>query len=270
MNDHDEGDNMKLGLDDKVALVLGGAGGLGRAIGSALAEEGARVALADIDPRALDDAVNEVGRGGRPVLGLRWDLRQLSDVETNIGRIEAEWGPVDVLVNNTGGPPPAAISTLDAQDWTRAFEAMFLPVVLTTNRVLPGMRQRGFGRVITSTSSGVISPIPTLGASNTIRSALVAWSKSLASEEAAHGITVNVAVPGRIATKRTEFLDEERARRDGLTVAEVRGLSEKRIPLGRYGQPGEYARAVAYLASEAASYTTGSVIRVDGGYISSI
>jgi 3-oxoacyl-[acyl-carrier protein] reductase len=147
---------------------------------------------------------------------------------------------------------------------------MVLPVIAITNRVLPAMRAAGWGRIITSTSSGIISPIPNLGVSNTLRSALVGWSKTLAAEEAAHGITANVLVPGRIGTARTTSLDEAHARREGLSVDEVHARSAASIPAGRYGEPDEYASAATFLTSTAASYVTGSVVRVDGGYIKSI
>lgn len=254
----------------KVALVLGGAGGLGRAIARSLAAEGARVALADIDAERLSEAVTALGRDGHEALGLPWDLGDLEQVDQNVGRIERSWGPVQILVNITGGPPPSPASGLDPSQWTEAFRSMVLPVIATTDRVLPGMREGRWGRIITSTSSGVVSPIPQLAVSNTMRSALVAWSKTLSTEEAPRGVTVNVTVPGRIATPRIDYLDERRAEHDGIPVADVRQSSHAAIPSGRYGDPAEYADTVAFLASEAASYITGSVVRVDGGYVSSI
>jgi 3-oxoacyl-[acyl-carrier protein] reductase len=132
------------------------------------------------------------------------------------------------------------------------------------------MRAKRWGRVITSASSGVIAPIPNLGVSNTLRSALVGWSKTLAREVARDGITVNVVVPGRIATDRIQFLDAEKARREGRPVDQVAAESTASIPLGRYGRPEEYADVIAFLASAQASYVTGSTVRVDGGLIPSV
>lgn len=147
---------------------------------------------------------------------------------------------------------------------------MVLSVIKITDRVLPGMRERGWGRIVTSTSSGVVAPIPNLAVSNALRLSLVGWSKSLAREVAAHGITSNIILPGRIATDRIRFLDEAKASREKRSVESVVSESTAAIPAGRYGAPEEYADAVAFLASRRASYITGSVVRVDGGYIQSI
>jgi 3-oxoacyl-[acyl-carrier protein] reductase len=147
---------------------------------------------------------------------------------------------------------------------------MVLSVIAITDRVLPGMKTRGWGRILTSTSSGVISPIPNLAISNTLRLSLVGWSKTLAREIGKDGITANIVVPGRIATARVAALDNAKARREGRSVEEVAAESQGTIPLGRYGKPGEYADVVAFLASERAAYITGSVVRVDGGMITSI
>jgi 3-oxoacyl-[acyl-carrier protein] reductase len=261
---------MDLGLTDKVALVLGGAGGLGSSIGRALASEGARVALGDRDGDGVAAVATAITEQGGQALPLAWDLSDLDQIEKHVDTIENHWGPVSVLVNNTGGPAPAPITGVDVQAWRDAFGFMVLPVIAITNRVLPAMRAAGWGRIITSTSSGIISPIPNLGVSNTLRSALVGWSKTLAAEEAAHGITANVLVPGRIGTARTTSLDEAHARREGLSVDEVHARSAASIPAGRYGEPDEYASAATFLTSTAASYVTGSVVRVDGGYIKSI
>lgn len=147
---------------------------------------------------------------------------------------------------------------------------MVVSVIAITDRVLPSMRQRKWGRIITSTSSGVVSPIPNLAISNALRLSLVGWSKTLAREVGKDGITANIILPGRIATDRIKFLDEAKAKRESRNVEDVVAESVSTIPLGRYGRPEEYAAAVAFLASESAAYITGSVIRVDGGLIASI
>jgi 3-oxoacyl-[acyl-carrier protein] reductase len=173
-------------------------------------------------------------------------------------------------VNMTGGPPPTPASGQRPEDWTRFFTSMVVSVIAITDAVLPGMRERRWGRIITNTSSGVVVPIPNLGLSNALRSSLVAWSKTLAREVGEHNITSNIVVPGRVATSRMVQLDEAKAKRERRPVVEIRAESTASIPLGRYGHPREYADVVTFLASPRASYITGSIIRVDGGLIPSI
>jgi 3-oxoacyl-[acyl-carrier protein] reductase len=201
---------------------------------------------------------------------IAFDLADVDAFEARLAKVEERVGQVEVLVNNTGGPPPSTAAGVSPTQWAEQFNAMALSVIHLTDLVIPKMRERGWGRVITSTSSGVVAPIPNLGLSNALRATLVGWSKTLAREVAPHGITVNVVIPGRIATARILELDSARAEREGKAVDEVRRASTATIPVGRYGRPEEYAAAVVFLASESAAYVTGSMLRVDGGLIPAI
>ncbi|MCK1661979.1 SDR family oxidoreductase [Bradyrhizobium sp. 151] len=261
---------MDLGLTGKTALVLGAGGGLGSAIAASLAREGAHVAAADLDVSAAELTARTVREAGRDGLALAWDLADLDVIDRHIGRIERDLGDIDILINNTGGPAPSPAAGQDSTTWSASFRSMVLSVIAITDRVLPGMRKRGWGRIITSASSGVVAPIPNLAVSNALRLSLVGWSKTLAREVARDGVTVNVTVPGRIATPRITFLDEQKAKREGRDPTEVATESTASIPVGRYGDPREYADVVTFLSSPLASYVTGSLIRIDGGLIQSV
>ncbi len=261
---------MDLGITDRTALVLGAGGGLGRAIALSLAQEGAKVAVADIHADRAEETAEMVREAGGTSLAYAWDLADLSLIEPRFAAIESEVGDVDILINNTGGPPPTTAGGQNASVWTENFKKMVLPVLAITDRAVPGMRTRKWGRIITSTSSGVLAPIPNLGISNTLRLSLVGWSKTLSTELARDGITVNIVVPGRIATRRTLFIDTQYADRLGRLHAEVEAESAATIPMARYGEPAEYADMVTFLVSARASYVTGSVVRVDGGMIPSV
>jgi 3-oxoacyl-[acyl-carrier protein] reductase len=261
---------MDFGLKGKTALVLAGGGGLGRAIAESLAHEGANIAVAGKGPDSIAATQAALVAVGVKNLGLTWDLSDLTQIDKNISKIERDLGPVDILVNNTGGPPPTTASGQDPALWSKQFEAMVLSVIATTDRVLPNMRARHWGRIITSASSGVAAPIPNLAISNALRLSLLGWSKTLSREVAKDGITVNVVLPGRIATSRIKFLDEAKAKREGRTLEEVEAENTASIPAGRLGKPVEYGDVVAFLSSERAAYITGSVVRVDGGMIPSV
>jgi 3-oxoacyl-[acyl-carrier protein] reductase len=266
---------MDLGLKGKTALVLGGGSGLGRAIALSLAAEGAHVAVAGRHMEKVQGTLDLI-RSQSPAaspgksLGLEWDLSDLAQIDPRISRVEQELGLVDVLINNTGGPPPTTAGGQDPAVWIQQFQAMVLSVIAITDRVLPNMKARKWGRILTSTSAGVVAPIPNLALSNTLRASLVGWSKTLAKEVAQDGITANIVAPGRIATDRIRVLDEARAKRENRTVEDVAAESARAIPIGRLGTPEEYGDVVAFLASERASYVTGSIIRVDGGMIPSV
>lgn len=261
---------MDLGIKGRIALILAAGGGLGSAIAVALAREGVRTAVADIDGASLEATTRRVAAVGSEPLPVVWDLGDLAALESGFKQIEDRFGPVDILVNITGGPPPSGASAVEPESWRSHFDRMVLSVMKITDRALPAMRERRWGRIITSTSSGVVAPIPGLAISNALRLSLVGWSKSLSREEAPFGITANIVVPGRIDTGRVRTLDAARAKRAGRTVESVMAESVASIPAGRYGRPEEYAAAVAFLASDAASYITGTTVRVDGGLVPTV
>jgi 3-oxoacyl-[acyl-carrier protein] reductase len=261
---------MDLKIENRVALVLGGGGGLGSAIGSSLAREGVKVAVASVTPASVEASARRIRDAGGTALALPWDLADLHSIDGHVRSIEERLGPVDILVNNTGGPPPTPVAGQDSAVWMKHFQLMVASVIAITDRVLPGMRSRKWGRIITSTSSGVEAPIPNLGLSNSLRMALVGWSKTLAREVGRDGITSNIVLPGRVLTERIRFLDEQKASREGRSAEAVAAESIAGIPAGRYGRPDEYGDVVAFLASDRAAYITGSIVRVDGGLIPSI
>ncbi|AYG61748.1 SDR family oxidoreductase [Rhizobium jaguaris] len=261
---------MDLGLKGKTALVLGAGGGLGGAIARTLAAEGSSVAVADINKEAAEKAVAEIEANDGSAMAIAWDLADLSIIASNLSVIEARFGSVDVLVNITGGPPPTLVAGQSAESWRKHFDSMVLSVIAITDAVLPKMREKRWGRIITSTSSGVVAPIPNLGLSNALRMSLLGWSKTLAGEVGRDGVTVNIVLPGRVATQRITFLDEQKAKREGRSAEDVSAQSTASIPVGRYGEPQEYADVVTFLASIRASYVTGSVLRIDGGLIASV
>lgn len=261
---------MDLGLRGKTALVLGGGRGLGKGIALALAREGARVAIAGRTAATLNQTAQEIESAGSQGLALTWDISDLSIIDTRVAEVEKVFGPVDILINNSGGPPPTPAAGQDPALWSKQFQAMVLCIIAITDRVLPRMRQRKWGRIITSASGGVIMPIPNLAISNALRLSLLGWSKTLSREVARDGITVNVVLPGRIATDRVRALDEAKATREGRTFEDVTKESKESIPIGRYGETEEYGNVVAFLAGTQASYITGSTIRVDGGAIASV
>jgi 3-oxoacyl-[acyl-carrier protein] reductase len=259
---------MDLGIRGKRALVLGASQGLGFGVASAIAAEGADVVLSSRDEQRLRAAADELARkrGVRTAI-CPCDFGSADEVEAMAQSALAAFGGIDILINNTGGPPAGDVTSIDIGTWYRQFDTMVMSLLRVTGRLLPAMRARRWGRILTIASSSVVQPIPHLGISNTLRAALVTWSKSLATEVAADGVTVNVILPGRIRTQRVEELDRLTAQRQNKSMDDIVRQSQAAIPIGRYGTIEEFGAVAAFLVSERASYVTGSSVRVDGGLI---
>jgi 3-oxoacyl-[acyl-carrier protein] reductase len=262
---------MDLGLKDRRAVVLGSTRGLGRGIAEFLAAEGAALAICgrtEGDARAVADGLKAAGAADAHGFGV--DLGDAGSVAAFCDAVEQRLGGADILILNGGGPPPGTAADIASEQWTRHFQSMFLCHCQIAGRFLPGMRERGWGRILVCSSSGTIQPIPALAMSNTYRAGLIAWAKTLSNEVAADGVTVNTILPGRIKTERLDEIDAATAKRLGESVEDVVAASRTTIPAGRYGTVAEYAAMAVFLVSAQASYVTGSVVRVDGGFIRAV
>lgn len=261
---------MELNLRDKVAVVAGASRGLGYAIARELALEGVNVSISARGRevrRAASALRTEAGVG---VLPCQLDLTDGEALSAWLDQTIREFGGIDLLCVNSGGPPPGTFAEVGDDQWRKAFELLLLSAIRLIRGALPSMRARGRGSILLLTSSAVVEPIPALTLSNVVRASVAALSKSLADEFSGDGIRVNQLIPGRIATDRVKSLDEGRAARLGISIEEQEKRSFQTIPLGRYGKPNEFARAAAFLLSDAAAYITGATLRVDGGMIRSV
>ena len=248
---------MDFGLAERVALVTGASRGLGFGIAEALTAEGARVAISSRSQERIEAAA--AGIGARPFVH---DSADLAAAPRLVEAVESELGPVEILVTNTGGPPsgPDALAFAREQ-WEAAYRDLVLAPMALIERVVPGMRERGWGRVVNVSSSAVREPLPNIILSNTHRAALLAGFKTLARQVAGDGVTVNSILPGRFATERLYELS------GGREAAEASG---REVPAGRLGTPQEFGAAAAFLCSEQAAYITGVALLVDGGLTRSI
>lgn len=249
---------MDLGLDGRVALVMGASQGIGRGIAGALAREGARVAIASRSRERLEQAAAAIVGGVSPFVADATDLDRLTELP---GEVEAALGPIDILIANTGGPPLGGALMHDLDEWELAYRSLVLGPRVLAGAVVPGMQERGWGRIVNVGSSTTREPIPGLNLSNSHRMAAVGFLKTLSREVAADGITVNTVATGRFATERLA------SNFGSMEAAEA--AAQRDVPAGRLGQPAEYGDLVAFLCSERAAYITGATIPIDGGMLHS-
>lgn len=261
---------MDLGLNGKTALVTASSRGLGRACAAELAHEGADVAICargETELREAAERLEEEGDG--EVLAVPCDVTDPDDIARLISRTEEELGPIDILVANAGGPPNGDLREFTDDDWQGAFELNLLSAVRLARAVLPGMRDRDWGRVVFVTSLSVREPLPGLVLSNAMRLGVTGLAKTLSNEFAADGVTVNTALPGYTLTDRMRELFAADAEERGITLEDrLREVAES-IPAGRLAEPEEFSALVAFLCSGRASYVTGTAVQVDGGFVGS-
>lgn len=237
------------------------------AAAGALASEGVEIAICARTAEAIAAAASGIAsRHGIRAVGYAADLAKSASVDERGAKVRGDFGGLDVLVLKSGDPPPGRpLESETAENWAAEFEAMFLNLVRLTEAFLPGMRERGWGRIIISSTIGAIEPLPNLGIANAFKSGLAAWSKTLANEVTQDGVTVNTILPWRVHSGRIDMLDRRIAEREGITLDEAVARNVSAIPLGRYGRADEYAAIVAFLASAQAAYVNGALIRADGG-----
>lgn len=262
---------MNLGLEGRVALVGGSSSGLGRRVAEALLAEGCDVMICARSPEPLAEAQRELASGSKcRVEAVAADLGTAAGCNHVLDRTVEAFGRVDILVTNTGGPPAGPFEAHKHETWRQATSLLLESVLHLVRGVLPGMKERGWGRILTITSIAVKQPVDGLILSNSLRAGVAGFARSLANEVAPHGITVNNLMPGYTRTERLGDLEAHLAEERGVTREEVRAGWEAEIPAGRLGEPGELAALAAFLASDRGAYITAQSIAVDGGWIRSL
>lgn len=262
---------MQFGLNGKVAWITAASKGLGYASALGLAREGCDLAICSRDEAAIHQAAETIRQEtGRDVLAVQADLSRKEDLDRFVQTAMERYGGVDILLSNTGGPPAGMFMDFDDAAWQGAFDSLLLPAVRLSRAVIPSMKARGGGRILFITSGAVKQPIPNLILSNSLRAAVTGMMKTLSAQVARDGITANCVAPGMVHTDRIDALDAILAKSTARSIEEARAEREGRIPMGRYGDPEEFGNAVVFLASQAASYITGSTLLVDGGVINTL
>ena len=262
---------MDLGLREKVALVAASSQGLGFAVAREIANEGASIVICSRRADAIRSAADSIrSETGANVLSVAADVSDIADIDRVVAAGIERFGKIDILVTNSGGPPAGPFDSLTSESWDNASKILLNSVIELTKAVLPGMRERRWGRILNVTSIASKQPVDNLMLSNSLRAAVTGFAKTLANEVAADGITVNNILPGYTLTERLDELITFLAEKDGVPADDVRARWESEIPMGRLGDPKEFAALAAFLVSERASYITGSSIAVDGGWIKSL
>ena len=262
---------MELGLTDKIAVIGASSKGLGRAIALGLAQEGAKVTICARNSEALDATAEDIRRQtGGEVLAVPTDVSQPEQVDALITAAMSHFGGIDILVNNAGGPRAGRFAELAAEDYQTAVQLNLMSTINLCRAVVPTMQARGGGRIINLTSVSVKQPVDGLMLSNMARTGVIGFAKTLATELAPDNILVNNVCPGIIFTARIQQLATVRAEEAGITFEEALERMTADIPLGRIGDPAEFANLVVFLASERASYITGTTIQVDGGMVKAL
>jgi 3-oxoacyl-[acyl-carrier protein] reductase len=262
---------MDLGLKGKVAFVAAASQGLGRAIADELAAEGASLILNSRNAEKISTVTNEIrDKTGVETFPAAGDLSKTSELENAVTAGIRHFGRIDILITNIGGPPAGTFETLGRETWDDAYHSLIASVLDLTRLVLPGMKERRWGRILNVTSISVKQPVDNLILSNSMRAAVTGFAKSLSNEVAEFGITVNNILPGYTATERVEQLARSISDKEGTSVEEAKKRWESQIPMRRLGRPDEFAALAAFLVSERASYITGNSIPVDGGWIKSL
>lgn len=255
---------MELGITGRVAMVAAASKGLGKAAAAALVKEGCRVSICGRDQATLEAARAELGGS---VLAVPCDVTKPAEIEDWFKATLAAFGQVDILVTNTGGPPAATFMDLTEAQWESGVQSTLLNVVRMSRLVLPGMRERKWGRIVHITSLVAKQPVPLLTISSALRAGLSALTKTMATEFGPDNVLVNALLPGHVMTDRQLHLAEVRSQKDGTTVEAYFEKANASIPVRRLGRPEEIGDVIAFLCSERASYLTGSSIQVDGGII---
>jgi 3-oxoacyl-[acyl-carrier protein] reductase len=262
---------MDLGLKNRVALVAAASRGLGRAVAEELAAEGASLLLCARDERTLTETAAAIAESSNVhVLAVPADVTSVDDITRVVEAGVDRFGRIDILVTNAGGPPAGRFEQLTREQWEEATRLTLFSAIELARQVLPGMKARSWGRILNITSITVKQPVESLMLSNSLRAGLTGFARTLANEVAADGVTVNNILPGYTRTERLEDLARMMGEKQGISASEFRGVWEKEIPMGRLGEPREFAALAAFLVSERASYITGASVQVDGGWIRSL